>query len=285
MTIAITGATGRLGRLVISSLLESGVPASDLVAAVRSPEKAADLQALGITVRQADYNNLQTLVEAFDGVDRLLLISSSEVGSRADQHRNAIDAASRAGVPWIAYTSILAADNSGMALAGEHKATEDLLAASGISHTLLRNGWYVENYTANLPTYFEYGTILGSAGEGRVSAATRQDLAAAAAAVLTSDGHEGAVYELGGDEAFTLSELATIVSESSGKTVTYTDLPTDQYAAALTQAGVPAPFAEVLADSDAGVARGRLYTDSGDLSRLIGRPTTSVRQAVAAAVA
>lgn len=282
--IAVTGTTGHLGRLVVEELLERGVAPGEIVALARTPEKARDLAARGVKVRRADYTQPETLAAALEGVDRLLLVSSSEVGQRAAQHRNVVDAAREAGVRLLAYTSILGADTSGMQLAAEHEATEETIRASGIPFVFLRNGWYLENYTENLAPALEHGALLGSAGDGRVSAATRADYAAAAAAVLTGDGHQNRVYELGGDEAFTLSELADEVSRESGRRVEYRDLPQAEYARALVGAGLPEPYARVLADSDRGIARGELYTDSGDLRRLIGRPTTPPREAVAAAL-
>lgn len=282
--IAVTGATGHLGRLAIESLLERGVPAGRIVALARSPEKARDLAERGVQVRQADYSRPETLGPALQGVETLLLVSASEVGQRLAQHRNVIEAARAAGVKLIAYTSILKADTSRMQLAAEHLGTEELIRASGIPFVFLRNGWYWENYTENLAPALEHGALLGSADGGRVSAATRADYAAAAAAVVTEPGHENRVYELGGDEALTLAELAGVVSHESGKPVEYRDLPEDEYAGVLASFGVPEPFARVLADSDRGLARGELFTESGDLRRLIGRPTTTAREAVAAAL-
>lgn len=282
--IAVTGATGHLGRLVVDDLLERGVAPGGIAALVRAPEKAGDLAERGVHVRRAEYTEPETLRTALEGVEKLLLVSSSEVGQRVEQHRNVIDAARVAGVRLLVYTSILEADTSRMQLADEHRATEDLIRASGIPFVLLRNGWYLENYTENLASVLEHGALLGSADGGRVSAAARSDFAAAAAEVLTGTGQEGNVYELGGDESFTLSELAEEISRQSGRPVEYRDLPEAQYAEALISAGVPEPFARVLADSDRGIARGELYTESGDLRRLIGRPTTSPAEAVRAAL-
>ena len=282
--IAVTGATGQLGRLVVENLLERGVEPARVVALVRSPEKAGDLAARGVQVRRADYSRPETLGPALQGVERLLLVSSSEVGQRAEQHRNVVEAARAAGVKLLAYTSLIHAETSGLMLAAEHKATEEGIRASGIPFVFLRNGWYLENYTGSLGSALEHAALLGSAGEGRVSAATRADFAAAAGAVLTGEGHENRAYELGGDEGFTLAELAAIVAEESGKPVEYRDLPEEAYTGVLTGFGIPEGFARVLADSDRGIARGELFTDSGDLGRLIRRPTTSARAAVAAAL-
>ena len=282
--IAITGATGQLGRLVLQNLLKT-VPAAQIVAAVRSPEKAADLAALGVQVRQADYAQPATLEAAFQGVDKLLLISSSEVGQRAPQHAAVIAAAQKAGVKLLAYTSILRADSSPLGLAAEHKETEAMLRASGIPFVLLRNGWYTENYTASVPAALQYGAVMGSAKDGRIASAARADYAAAAAAVLTKDGQAGQVYELAGDTAYTLSELAAEIAKQSGKPVVYNDLPEAAYAAALVQVGLPEGFAALLADSDVGASKGGLFDDGHQLSQLIGRPTTPLTEVVKAALA
>ncbi len=283
--ITVTGASGHLGRLVVEDLLARGVPAGEIAAVVRSPEKASALAARGVRVRRGDYTDPQSLTAALAGTDRLLLVSSSEVGQRVAQHRNVIEAATAARVGLIAYTSILRADTSGMALAAEHKATEELIRESGLPFVFLRNGWYIENYTENLAPARQFGVIYGSAGTGRIAAATRTDYAAAAAAVLTGSGHERAVYELGGDHPFTMADLAAAVTAATGTQVAYTDVPAEEYVTILVGAGVPEPFAQILADSDVGVARGDLDTDSSDLPKLIGRPTTPLADAVAAAVA
>ncbi|MFA6180225.1 MAG: NAD(P)H-binding protein, partial [Candidatus Methylopumilus sp.] len=218
--IVITGATGQLGRLVIEELLKK-LPANEIVAAVRNPAKAVDLVARGIQVRAADYNLPATLDTALQGATQLLLISSSEVGQRVPQHRNVIDAAKRAGVALVAYTSVLRAETSPLRLAAEHKETEALLKASGLAHVLLRNGWYSENYIASVPAALQHGVFIGSAGDGLIASAARADYAAAAATVLTSANQAGKVYELVGDEAYTLSDLAAETTHLSGKTVAY----------------------------------------------------------------
>lgn len=271
--IAVTGASGQLGRLVMEGLL-ARVPAENIVAAVRNPSKVADLAARGVVVRTADYAKPETLDAAFAGVDRLLLISSSEVGGRVPQHRNVIEAAGRAGVGLVAYTSILHADATPLGLGAEHRETEALLRASGLPHVLLRNGWYTENYLASLPAALQHGAFAGSAGDGRIASAARADYAAAAVAVLTGDGHAGKVYELAGDTAYTLAELAAEVSRQTGRQIGYTNLPQAEYCAMLVTVGLPEPIADLLADSDAGAARGGLFDDSRQLSALIGRPTT-----------
>jgi NAD(P)H dehydrogenase (quinone) len=278
MTIAITGATGHLGRLVVESLLARGADAGDLVAVVRDPGKAADLAAKGVQVRAADYTDRAALERALAGVDKLLLISSSEVGQRLPQHTNVIEAAKTAGVAFIAYTSVLDATNSALTLAQEHKATEEVLAASGIEHALLRNGWYWENYTTDLAGAIERGVLAGAAGDGRVAAAARADYGEAAAVVLLADGQAGKVYELGGDERLTLAELAAKISAAAGKTVVYQDLSEDQFGAVLESAGLPAVYAGMLANSDAGIKAGALDTTSGDLQTLIGRSSTPVAE-------
>jgi NAD(P)H dehydrogenase (quinone) len=281
--IAVTGATGHLGRLVIQELLRS-VPAAQIVAAVRTPAKAQDLAELGVQVRQADYAQPATLQAAFAGVDKLLLISSSEVGQRAPQHRAVIDAAKAAGVKLIAYTSLLHADTSTLGLAAEHKDTEAALAASGVPYVLLRNGWYTENYETVVPTAVQYGAVMGSAKEGRIAAASRADYAAAAAAVLVREGQAGKVYELAGDTAFTLTELAAEIAKQSGKPVAYVDMPQADYAAALVKVGLPEGFAALLADSDAAAANGGLFDAGKQLSQLIGRGTTPISNVITAAL-
>ena len=272
--IVVTGANGQLGQLVIQSLLRS-VPASHIIAAVRQPAKAGALAALGVQVREADYNRPDTLDTAFAGADKLLLISSSEVGQRQPQHQNVIDAAVRAGVKLLAYTSLLKADTSPLGLAVEHLATERALKASGLPHVLLRNGWYTENYLASVPAALAHGALIGSAGEGRIASAARADYADAAAAVLTQPDQAGKVYELAGDSAYTLAELAAELSQASGKTVPYVNLPEADFKGALLQAGLPEPIAELLANSDTGAAQGGLFDAGGQLGRLIGRPTTA----------
>lgn len=283
-TLLVTGTSGHLGRLIVEDLLERGTPASDIVATARNVEDVADLAALGVDVRTADYSDPASLTQAFAGVERAILVSSSAVGQRVEHHRNVITAAAEAGVELLAYTSILRADTSGLALAAEHRATEQLLAESGTPHVLLRNSWYLENYTENASVALEHGVVLGSAGSGRVSAAARADYARAAAAVLAAGDHAGKVYELAGDDAFTLAEYAAELADASGREVVYQDLPADEYVSALVGAGVPEPFAQILADSDQGIARGELFTTSHDLTELIGRPTTSLAEAVRAIV-
>jgi NAD(P)H dehydrogenase (quinone) len=280
MTIAITGASGQLGRLVISKL-KAKVPASEIIALARDPEKAADLN---VAVRQADYAKPETLAPALAGVATLLLISSSEVGQRAVQHRNVIDAAKGAGLKRIVYTSVLHADTTPLSLADEHRTTEAALKASGIPYTILRNGWYTENYTASVGGAVAGGALIGSAGDGRISSATRADYAEAAVAVLTGDGHEGRTYELAGDEAYTLSELAAEISRQTGKDIPYENLSEADYAKALAGFGLPDGLAQAIASSDVGASAGALFEDGRQLSRLTGRPTTPLSTAVAEAL-
>ncbi|TYC54203.1 SDR family oxidoreductase [Zoogloea oleivorans] len=281
--IVITGASGQLGRLVIEALLHK-LPASEIVAAVRTPAKVSDLAARGVQVRQADYTQPATLDAAFQGADKLLLISSSEVGQRVPQHRAVIDAAQRAGVKLLAYTSLLHADVSPLGLAAEHQATEALLRASGLPHVLLRNGWYTENYAASVPAALAHGVLLGSAGTGRIASAARADYAEAAAAVLTQDDQAGRVYELAGDTAYTLAELAAEITTQSGKEIAYKDLPEADYKAILLGAGLPEGLAALLADSDVGASKGGLFDDSHQLSQLIGRPTTRLATSIAPSI-
>ena len=282
-TYAVTGATGHLGRLVTEELLSRGVPASDLVAIVRTPGNAADLAARGVQVREGDYSRPETLPGALAGVQRLLLISGSEPGGRVAQHTAVIDAAKGAGVERIAYTSILNAGTTSNPLAGEHEATEAALRASGIPVTLLRNGWYTENYTDRLDEYLQRGEIIGAAAQGKVSAAPRADYAAAAATALLSDDDGDTVQELGGT-AFDLVELAATVSDAAGAQVSYRGLPVEQYAAELRQTGLDAGTAGFVAGLDASIAAGDLQTDSDDLARLLGRPTTPLADVVRAAL-
>ncbi|EFE07191.1 SDR family oxidoreductase [Citrobacter youngae] len=277
--IAITGATGQLGQHVIETLLKT-VPASQIVAIVRNPAKATALSQQGITVRQADYTDEAAFTTALQGIDKLLLISSSEVGQRAPQHRNVINAAKAAHVKFIAYTSLLHADSSPLGLADEHVATEKMLAESGIAYALLRNGWYTENYLASAPAALEHGVFIGAAGEGKIASATRADYAAAAARVISEEGHAGKIYELAGDAGWTLSQLAAELAKQSGKKVVYQNLSEADFAAALKGFGLPAGLADMLADSDTGASKGGLFDDSHTLSKLLGRPTTSLADSV-----
>lgn len=271
--IVITGASGQLGRQVITELLKK-LPAAEIVAAVRDPNKVADIAAQGVQVRVADYNQPATLESAFKGADKVLLISSNELGQRVTQHGHVIDAAQKAGVTLLAYTSILHANSSPLALAEEHKETEALIKASRLPYVLLRNGWYTENYLASVPTALQHGVLIGSAANGQISSAARADYAAAAAVVLTEVNQAGKVYELAGDDAYTLTDLAAEISRQAGKQVTYQNLPKAEFKNVLIGAGLPEAFAELLADSDLGASQGGLFDNSHQLSQLIGRPTT-----------
>lgn len=281
-TYAVTGATGHLGRLAVEELLARGVAASDVIAVVRTPSKAAALAERGVQVREGDYNRPETLPAALAGVQRLLLVSGSEVGQRLPQHQAVIDAAKSVGVEHIVYTSLLRADQTTLPIAPEHVGTEQALAAAGVPFTVLRNGWYTENYTSQLAQYLAGGVLLGATGGGKISAATRADYAAAAAVALTSEGDAGGVYELGGP-AFTFDEFAAVISEVTGTKVEHRDLSTELYTAALQEAGLDAGTAGFLAVVDAAIANGDLHTSSDDLTRLLGRPATSLADAVRAA--
>ncbi|HDM8437440.1 TPA: SDR family oxidoreductase [Yersinia enterocolitica] len=282
--IAVTGATGQLGRLVINALLKK-VPANEIIAAVRSPEKASDLAALGIQVRKADYSHPTTLEAAFQGVDKLLLISSSEVGQRIAQHTAVINAAQHAGVKLLAYTSLLHADTSTLGLGEEHRVTESLLRESGLPVVLLRNGWYTENYAASIAPALAHGAFIGAVGDGRIASATREDYAQAAAEVLTQENQAGKVYELAGDDSYSLAEFSAEIARQSGKPVVYKNLSEADFKQALLSAGLPEVFASLLADSDAGAAKGGLFDDSHTLSKLIGRPTTPYAKVIATTLA
>ncbi|NIY47600.1 SDR family oxidoreductase [Cedecea colo] len=277
--MAITGVSGLLGRLVIEDLLQR-IEAKNLIAIVRMPSKVSDLSERGVQVRAANYNDQAAMQQALTGVKKLLLISSSEVGQRAVQHRNVIAAAKAAGVNLIAYTSVLHADTSPLGLAEEHIATEKMLKDSGIPFVLLRNGWYTENYIASVPPALQHGVFIGSAGEGKIASASRADYAAAAAKVMTLDNQAGKVYELAGDRGWTLAELAAEVSKQSGKTVVYQNLAEADFKAALLEAGLPEGLAAMLANSDIGASEGGLFDDGRQLSQLIGRPTTPLEESV-----
>jgi len=279
----VTGASGQLGRLVVHALA-SRIGAEAVAAIVRDPARAAGLFPDGVLVRQGDYGRPETLDRAFEGAERLLLISSNALGERVAQHSNAIGAARRAGVARIAYTSVLHADTSLLGLAEEHRRTETLIRESGLAFTLLRNGWYAENYTASIPAALQHGAVIGSAGAGRISAAARADYAEAAAVALLSDEGGDAVHELAGDGAFTLEAFAAELSRQAGREIPYVDLPEAEYRAALVGAGLPEALAALLADSDAAAAKGALFDDGGELSRLIGRPTTPLSASIAEAL-
>ncbi|GAA2109333.1 SDR family oxidoreductase [Kitasatospora saccharophila] len=284
MSIVVTGATGQLGRLVIDELL-ARVPAAQVAAAVRDERKAADLAARGVELRLADYDRPETLAAAIRPGDTVLLVSGSELGRRVAQHTAVIEAAKAAGAARLVYTGVLGGPDADFRLADEHKATEQLILDSGLPYTFLRNGWYTENYTALIPVQLEHG-VAGSTAGGRIGAASRADYAAAAAAVLTGEGHENRAYELSGDTAWTLEEYAAELSRQSGRPVAHHELPAEANLGVLTGAGLPPQLAETLVDVDvSGIARGLLAGGSGDLARLIGRPTTPLAGTVAQALA
>ena len=281
MTIAVTGATGQLGRLVIEKLKKQVSP-YDIFALARAPESSRDL---GVRVRQVDYDRPATLGPALTGIDTLLLISGPVPGVRVAQHRNVIGAAKVVGVKRVAYTSALHADTSPLDVADDHRATEADLKESGLAYTLLRHGWYTENYNNSVAGAINAGVLLGSAGDGRIASATRADYAEAAARVLAGRKHEGRTYELAGDEAWTMSDLAAEIARQAGRTIPYRDLPPDEYAGVLTGLGVPEPLAQAIVGWDVAAAQGALFDDSHGLSRLIGRPTTPLSVTVAEALA
>ncbi|MFC4033041.1 SDR family oxidoreductase [Streptomyces polygonati] len=284
MSIVVTGATGQLGRLVIADLLARGTAPAEIAAVVRDAGKAADLAASGVELREADYSRPETLKDAFRAGDRVLFVSGNEVGLRIPQHTAVVEAATAAQVALIVYTGILGGPDADLILAEEHKATEKLILASKLPHVFLRNGWYTEVYTQSLGTVLEHGAVVGAAGDGRIASAARADYAAAAAAVLTSEGHEGRAYELSGDVAWSLAEYAAVVGELTGREIAYRNVSPQEYLAVLLGAGLPEDFAAVLVDVDRAIGQGLLAGTSGDLARLIGRPTTPVRETVAAAL-
>lgn len=283
MKIAITGATGQLGNLVIEQLLQL-TAAQNIVALVRNVNKAEHFKAQGIELREFDYDRPETLVPALLGIDKLLLISANEIGRRTPQHQAVIDAAKVAGVPYLAYTSLLRADTSPLGLAQEHRETEKLIQDSGITYTFLRNNWYSENYLAGVAHTIEIGTLFGAAQDGRISSASRIDYAEAAAKVLTSTGHENKTYELAGSESFSLSDLATFIGQAVNKDIIYQNLSAEEYTQGLTQAGLPAGLVDVIVDADIQTIQGAMYSDSKDLEQLIGHKTTSIQDAIKAAL-
>jgi len=282
MSIVVTGATGHLGRHVVEQLLEK-VPADQITAVVRTPEKAADFADRGVKIVVADYNTPETFDTVFAAGDKVLLISGNEFEKgRVGQHKVVIEAAKAAGVALLAYTS--APGPLAAALADDHRGTEEALLASGVPYALLRNGWYNENYTENLAPVLEHSAVVAAAGDGRVSSASRADYAAAAVAVLTGEGHENQTYELGGDEAWSFAEYAAELSRQTGKEIAYNSVPVETLIGILTGAGLPEPFAAILAGVDASIAQGQLVVSTGDLSRLSGRSTTPISEAIAIAL-
>ncbi|MCD2441405.1 SDR family oxidoreductase [Agromyces sp. SYSU K20354] len=284
MTILVTAASGQLGSLVVEALLERGAAPADLVATARDTAKIEPLAARGIRTAVLDYDRPETIAAALDGVDTVLLISGSEPGKRAAGHQNVIDAAKAAGVAKLVYTSVAKASTADLALAPDHKATEEGIAASGVPAVILRNNWYLENYAADVSRAASTGIIAASVGDGRVAGATRADFAAAAATVLLEDGHLGRVYELGGDAAFDYDELAAAASAVLGRDVVYQRLTRDEHVTALEGAGLDAGIAGFVAALDDGIRRGVLADTDGTLSRLIGRPTTPLVDGLRAVV-
>ncbi len=283
--IGITGASGQLGQLVLEELLQLNVSPKSIVAIARTPEKLTDFAEKGIDVRYGDYSKPDTLNKALEGLRKLLLISSSEVGQRTNQHQAVIAAAKRQSVPFIAYTSILRAPESPLLLAAEHQQTEDILQESGLDICILRNGWYSENYTMGIGNALNIGGVYGCAGDGKFSTAPRRDYALAAATVLSQDKHSNKIYELAGDEGFSLTDFANFISKDSGKNISYNNLEQDSFKNVLVEAGLPEGFAALLANSEAEAAHGWLFDDQHQLSQLIGRKTvpisTSVKEVIA----
>ncbi|WP_416964948.1 SDR family oxidoreductase [Streptomyces sp. Agncl-13] len=282
MSIVVTGATGHLGRHVVEQLLEK-VPAGQITAVVRTPEKAAGFAERGVKIVVADYNTPETFDTVLAAGDKVLLISGNEFDKgRVGQHKVVIEAAKAAGVALLAYTS--APGSLTAALADDHRGTEEALLASGVPYALLRNGWYNENYTEQLAPVLEHNAVVAAAGDGRVSAATRADYAAAAVTVLTGEGHENQTYELGGDEAWSFAEYAAELSRQTGKEIAYNNVPAETLIGILTGAGLPEPFAAILVGVDASIEKGELVVSTGDLSRLSGRPTTPISESIALAL-
>jgi NAD(P)H dehydrogenase (quinone) len=281
MKTGVTGATGQLGQLVVKKLKEKGL-AENVVALVRSTQKAAEL---GIEAREFDYNSPDKLADALKGIDKLILISGNELGQRATQHANVIEASKKAGVKWVVYTSLLHADTSTLSLAAEHFATEKTLQTSGLSYTILRNGWYTENYTGSVQGALAGGAFIGSAGNGKISSAARADFADAIAEVVTSEGHQDKTYELAGDDSYTLADLAAEISKQSTKAIPYNNLPEIEYAKILKSFGVPEMYADAIASWDVAASKGDLLDESHQLSKLIGKPTTPLAETVKVALA
>lgn len=276
MKIAITGATGQLGQLVVEKLKKE-IASENIVALVRSPEKASDL---GVETRKFDYDSPNELASALVGIERLLLISASEIGKRITQHKNVIDAAKTAGIKWIVYTSLLHADSTSINLASEHIPTEEAIKESGMEYTILRNGWYTENYTNSIQGAIAGGAFIGSAGEGKISSATRVDFAEAAAKVIVDEKHKGKTYELAGDDAYTLADLAAEISKQTGKNIPYNNLPVEKYAEILGSFGMDEGFAKAIASWDVSASKNDLLEEGKELSTIIGRPTTPLAEAV-----
>ncbi|NWK74022.1 SDR family oxidoreductase [Acinetobacter sp. SwsAc6] len=281
MKIAITGATGQLGQLVIQALLKR-VSANQIVALVRDQKKATALAEQGVELRHFDYDVPESLAPALQGIDKLLLISANEVGRRTPQHKAVIEAAQLAQVPYIAYTSLLRADISPLGLAQEHRETEALIQASGLRYTLLRNNWYNENYLAGVEHNVASGKLFSATKNGPISSASRADYAEAAAEVLTTQGHEQKTYELAGSQSFTKTDLATYIAHAASKPVQYLEIDAESFAQGLTQAGLPEPVVNLITEADVETAHGAMFSDRTDLEQLIGRKTTTIQSQVEA---
>lgn len=279
-TYAVTAASGQLGSQAVTALIEAGIPAADIVAVVRTPEKATALAALGVQVRAGDYSDAASMTQALAGTDRVLLVSSPTVGERATQHRNAITGAESAGVQRLVYTSLARVDHNTMPLAPEHRETEAMLTESPLETVVLRNGWYLENFTESLDQYRAQGAIIGASNDAKISAATRADYARAAAVVLTADSPSQQVYELGGP-AFTMTELAAQISTATGTDLPYRNVTLDEYTAGLRAAGLDEGTAGFVSAMEAGIAAGELEVPVTDLELLLGRPVTPLAEAVA----
>lgn len=278
--ILVTGASGKLGKLAIASLIQRGIKPDEIIATVREPEKAYYLIEMGVNIRYADYDYPETFSNIMSEVDSVVLISSSQLGKRVKQHMTVIDAAKKASIKHIVYTSLLHADSSSLGIAKEHVETEQAIYGSGIPYTILRNGWYSENYTDQIKSSFSQGVIMGCAGSGRLSTASRADYAEAIATVLTSKHHEGKIYELAGDQSFTLSEYASNLSFLSGKQISYQNFSKEVYRDTLIHYGLPEDIAELLSDSEYGASKGELYESSQTLSKLIDRDTTPIQKSI-----
>lgn len=283
MKIAITGATGQLGTLVLDHLLKK-IPASHLIALVRDTKKAQAFKEQGVEIRHFNYDQAETLSPALKGVDKVLFISASEIGRRSDQHKAIIEAAQHAQIPHLVYTSVINADTSELGLAEEHRETEALIKASGINYTILRNNWYSENYLAGLPQIIEAGALYGAAAESQINSASRVDLAEAAANVLTNDGHINKTYELAGSNTFTFKDLAAFIAEAANKPIHYQNLTAEEYHAALIQVGLPIYVVNVIVDADIQAQKGALFNPSKDLENLLGRKTTPIQDLIKALV-
>ncbi|WP_139488824.1 SDR family oxidoreductase [Brevibacillus dissolubilis] len=279
MKLLVTGATGKLGSKVVEALLKT-VPTSQLAVSVRNPEKAEHLRAQGVEVRHGDFDHPETLDAAFAGIDRLLIISADgDNETRIRQHTHAVEAAARAKVGFIAYTSLGNATESQLFLAATHQATEAAILKTGIPYSFLRNNWYLENETASIQAVMAGAPWLTSAGSGKVGWAPRQDYAEAAAAVLAGDGHENTTYELSGP-LLTQEELASALGTVLGKEVSVQQVDDATYADVMKGAGVPDFVIPILVAIQQGIREGSLEIESNDFEKLLGRPVTPINEAL-----